>query len=140
MEFGLRYDYDYISAKKYYYTKTWENRGYDNEFQNTIIRETSSGQYLTQQDLSFQNLSSSLGLNFLISESINGILNFGIISRSPSPSELFSDGLHHSLATIEYGDLRIKNETAFKTSVSFEKNNVYFLFINNISHLSLIHN
>ena len=76
LEFGLRYDYDFVSAKKYYYIRTWEKRGYDNEFQNTIIRETSSGQYLTQQDLSFKNLSSSLGLNFLISESINGILNF----------------------------------------------------------------
>ena len=143
LEFGLRYDYDYISAKKYYYIKTWEKRGYNNQFQNTIIKETSSGQYLTQQDLSFQNLSSSLGLNFLISESINGILNFGIISRSPSPSELFSDGLHHGMATIENGDLRIKNETAFKTSVSFEKNNGIFKwningYISNINDYILV--
>ena len=126
LEFGLRYDYDLISAKKYYYIKTWEKRGYDSQFQNTIIRKTSSGQYLTQQDLLFKNLSSSLGLNFSISESIRGILNFGLISRSPSPSELFSDGLHHSLATIEYGDLKIKNENAFKTSVSLEKNQGIF--------------
>ena len=143
LEFGLRYDYDFISAKKYYYIKTWEKRGYNDQFQNTIIRETSSGQYLTQQDLSFKNLSSSLGLNFLISEKINGIMNIGLISRSPSPSELFSDGLHHSLATIEYGDLKIKNETAFKTSLSFEKNKGFFKwningYISNINDYILI--
>ena len=36
-------------------------------------------------------------------------------------AEMFSDGLHHALASIEYGDPFLKHETTQKIFVDFEK-------------------
>ena len=63
--------------------------------------------------------------------------NYALAQRAPNPSELFSDGLHHSAARIELGDLRISNESSHKLSASFENSsenwgytiNPYFNFI-----------
>ena len=47
------------------------------------------------------------------------LLNYGISQRSPNPSELFSDGLHQSVARIELGDLRMKQETSNRFGASY---------------------
>ena len=44
-------------------------------------------------------------------------------TRSPNASELFSDGLHHSLATIGVGRSRMKQEKGLKLLLSLEKKN-----------------
>jgi iron complex outermembrane receptor protein len=49
------------------------------------------------------------------------LLNYSFSNRAPNPSELFSEGLHHSAARIELGDLRIKSESASKLSASIER-------------------
>jgi iron complex outermembrane receptor protein len=41
--------------------------------------------------------------------------------RSPNASELFSDGLHHSLATIEYGSLMLEKEISSKFLLSLSR-------------------
>jgi iron complex outermembrane receptor protein len=46
----------------------------------------------------------------------------------PNPSELFSDGLHHSAARLEYGFLTMKKEIANKFVISLEKKNTNFGF------------
>ena len=48
-------------------------------------------------------------------------VNLGYITRAPNPAELFSDGLHHALATIELGDLRLTQERGLKALISIEK-------------------
>ena len=40
------------------------------------------------------------------------VFNYGLSNRAPNVSELFSDGLHHSAARIELGDLRLKKESS----------------------------
>ena len=61
------------------------------------------------------------GLSTLLSNEIESSLSYILSQRAPNPSELFSDGLHHSLATIEYGDLSLSNETTHKLLMSFTK-------------------
>jgi len=51
-----------------------------------------------------------------------------LASRVPNPSELFSDGLHHSAARIETGLLTINKEIANKFVASLEKSNANFGF------------
>jgi iron complex outermembrane receptor protein len=46
--------------------------------------------------------------------------NLSSASRAPNPSELFSDGLHHSLARIELGELRIDSEQSFKIGADLQ--------------------
>ena len=121
-EIGVRYDYDRLDAQKFYRITDWDRRGYSSEFQNTIISTTSAGNYLTQQLKEYGNLSASLGIKQALAENTFVFMNLGYINRSPNPSELFSDGLHHALATIELGELRLKQERAIKGLFSVEKN------------------
>ena len=120
-EVGLRFDYDHIDAQKYYRIAVWNDRGYDVEYSSTIIRTTSASNYLTRHIKNFGNLSASTGLKQRFGKSTVALFNLGYISRSPNPAELFSDGLHHALATIELGDLRLTQERAMKPLVSLEK-------------------
>lgn len=120
-EIGLRYDYDAYRAQKYYRISDWEARNYDLRFAHTIQSTTRTGQYLTEQNNSYGNLSGSLGIKQFLGKGNFLLLNLGLLSRSPNPSELFSDGLHHALATIELGELSLQQERAFKGIVAFEK-------------------
>ena len=120
-EVGLRFDYDHIDAQKYYRIAVWNDRGYDAEYSSTIIRTTNASNYLTRHIKNFGNLSASTGLKQRLGKSTAALFNLGYITRSPNPAELFSDGLHHALATIELGDLRLTQERAIKTLVSLEK-------------------
>jgi len=101
----------------------WNELGYDDNFKSTILLETSLGNYLTEQIKSFKNLSSTFGMKKKVNNDINAILNLAYTSRSPNAAELFSDGLHHSMATIELGNLRLIPEKAFKLIFSFENKN-----------------
>lgn len=120
-EFGLRYDYDAYMAQKYYRISDWEARGYDLLYAHTIKSTTSTGQYFTEQNNSYGNLSGSFGVKQFLGKENFILFNLGLLSRSPNPSELFSDGLHHALATIELGDLGLKQERALKGIVALEK-------------------
>jgi iron complex outermembrane receptor protein len=117
---GIRYDYSKIDAEKFYQTSRWEERGYDEEFTNFIVEEVGT-QLLTNPVFTFQNFSGTSGINYNKDNSTFLRINYSLSQRAPNPSELFSDGLHHSAARIELGDLRIKSETSHKFSASLEK-------------------
>ena len=127
-ELGVRYDYDYLDAQKYYRIDDWISRGYDAKYQSTIISTTPNSNYLTEQIKKYGNFSGSFGLKQYLGNEIFAFLNLGLITRSPNPSELFSDGLHHALATIERGELSLTQEQAFKRLLSIEKKNGFFKF------------
>ena len=118
---GLRFDFNRIDAKKYYRKSRWEERGYDEDF-NDIIIEDLDTQLLTNPIFNFHNISGTAGLNVEMNNDNLLRFNFAYSQRAPNPSELFSDGLHHSAARIELGDLRIKSEKSAKVSMSLEKN------------------
>ncbi|MDE3740349.1 TonB-dependent receptor [Maribacter polysaccharolyticus] len=125
MDTGLRYDYSKIDAKKYYKISRWEERGYDADFSDIIIRETESSQYLTHPVFDYHNVSATLGVNYSTDNQHSLSFNYALANRAPNPSELFSDGLHHSAARIELGDLRITSETSHKASMSLIKDGVW---------------
>ena len=117
---GFRYDFTRVDAKKFYRTSRWEERGYDVDF-NAIIIEDLGTQLLTNPVLDYHNFSATAGLKYDLSQTDAIRFNYSLSQRAPNPSELFSDGLHHSAARIELGDLRIKSEAASKISLSVEK-------------------
>ena len=47
------------------------------------------------------------------------LFNYSLASRVPNPSELFSEGLHHSAARIELGDLSFKSEIGHKLTFTY---------------------
>ncbi len=117
---GLRYDFTRINAKKFYRTSRWEERGYDVDFDNLVIEDLGT-QLLTNPIFDYHNVSATGGLKYNFSSNDLVRLNYSFSQRAPNPSELFSDGLHHSAARIELGDLRIKSESASKISLSIER-------------------
>ncbi len=116
---GVRYDYINVDAKKYYQTSRWEERGYDVDFGN-IVRQRLDNQLYTTPEFQYNNLSATLGAKYTFSDYLTGRLNLSSASRAPNPAELFSDGLHHSAAVIELGDLRLDKEQSYKASVSLD--------------------
>ncbi|MFQ3296988.1 MAG: iron complex outermembrane receptor protein [Polaribacter sp.] len=127
---GLRYDFSKIDARKRYSTRDWEETyNYDEifpEFETGIVDGT---RILTNPKFTFHNISASIGYSKLFKNDVALLINYGLATRVPNPSELFSDGLHHSAARIETGLLTMNKEIANKFIISLERNNDNFGFI-----------
>lgn len=137
LDFGLRYDFNHIDAKKFYRTSRWEERNYDEDFADIIIDDLGT-QLLTNPVLNYHNVSASFGVSHQFNDKHFLVLNYGLSNRAPNASELFSDGLHHSAARIELGDLRIKQETSNRVSATYQfKDNAFKInvesFLNHIA-------
>lgn len=132
-EAGARFDYNYLNAFKYYKASFWEERGYDIKYPDLVI-DRYNDQILVNPKLHFQNPAISIGLKHKLTDQLNLFLNYGMASRAPNPSELFSEGLHHSASRIEIGDLSFHSERAHKVNVTLQQNTAFFSF--NISPFS----
>jgi iron complex outermembrane receptor protein len=117
LDAGLRYDYSKIDALKFYRKSRWEEREYQQDFADIIIKEFPT-QLLTNPKFDYHNLSYAVGLNYQLSDQTEIRFNYSFVQRAPNPSELFSDGLHHGAARIELGDLRIQQERGHKFGLS----------------------
>jgi len=120
LAFGFRFGHQNNHIKKYYKNKRWREENYEEKLGAFVINEVLS-QKLVEQRLVFNNLSLNTGVKFYITEKLKFSLNLFHTERAPDIAETFSDGLHHSLATIEYGNPFLKSETTQKFVVNFEK-------------------
>ena len=111
---GIRYDFSNIDAEKFYFESRWEQLNYDEIFPQFETNRIENGQIFTTPSFDFHNISATLGATHTFNNNWQLITNFSSASRAPNPSELFSDGLHHSLARIELGELQIDSEQSFK--------------------------
>lgn len=125
LDAGIRYDYNHIDAQKFYRNSTWEDRGYDIEFPEFEVSDARGAQILTNPVFEYHNISASVGLKYEFDQ-YQLRANYALAQRAPNPAELFSDGLHHSAARIETGDLSIEQETSQKVGVSFQKNGKFW--------------
>ncbi|SFU70911.1 iron complex outermembrane recepter protein [Pustulibacterium marinum] len=116
---GIRYDFNHIDAQKYYRKSRWTERGYDEDFEDIIIGDYDT-QWLTNPIFDYHNFSATAGIKSVHNNYIF-TANASMASRAPNAAELFSDGLHHSAATIELGDLRLQQEISKKISLGVEK-------------------
>lgn len=119
-EAGLRYDFTRIDAQKFYRTSRWEERGYDLDFPQFVVEDLGT-QLLTNPVFDYNNLSATVGGRWQVDQQSELRANYALGQRAPNPAELFSDGLHHSAARIELGDLRIDNETSHRVSVAYNR-------------------
>ncbi|WP_299367159.1 TonB-dependent receptor [Winogradskyella sp.] len=127
---GLRYDFSRVDALKFYRLSRWEERGYDEDFRDIIIGSVVAGevvdgidanasQYLTNPIFDFHNISAAVGVKYEFNANHWMTLGYNLASRAPNPSELFSDGVHHSAARYEIGDLRIESEQSHRISTTY---------------------
>jgi len=151
----LRYDFSRIDALKYYKTSAWDDQGYDEDFRDIIIGSVIGGdiildvidpnasEYLTNPIFDFHNISAAIGTKYQFNENHKVSLGYNLASRAPNASELFSDGLHHSAARIETGDIRIDSERSHRVWATYGYTNSklnfqvesYYNLINNFIYL-----
>ena len=117
---GVRLDYQGIKGYKYYGTGFWDQRQYGEDFSDWVVWKEDQ-QLLTRLQLDYTTWSGSLGLHRDAGRGWEQYLNISRASRAPNPAELFSEGLHHSAASIELGDIRFSPEIAHKISVTWTK-------------------
>jgi iron complex outermembrane recepter protein len=91
IEGGVRYDYKWLQIFKYQYVS---NATY--ELINPIH--------------TFENITGNLGFIYIKDSSLNISLNTGTAWRAPSVNELYSNGLHHGAAALEFGDNTLQSE------------------------------
>lgn len=96
LEAGCRYDIKSLQVYKYQY-------------------KGSASYELITPEHNFQNLSGNIGAIVKKDSTHNLSLNFGTAWRSPSINELYSDGLHHGAAAMEYGDNTLKLERTYNS-------------------------
>ena len=142
LEAGGRFDYTYMDVFKFYRTSFWESRNYDELFPEIVVEELSN-QILTNPQLNFYNGSATVGATYSFDDEYKLFFNYSLASRAPNPSELFSEGLHHSASRIELGDLSFDKEIAHKVALTLERGNSTFGFsispyINTISDFIVI--
>lgn len=121
LEAGFRYDFNHMDAKKFYRKSLWEARGYNVLFPEFEVNEAGT-QVLTNPVFNYHNFSGTLGVAYSFWKNFDLLANYSLATRAPNPSELFSEGLHHSAARIEIGDLRLSQEIAHKISFSLSRN------------------
>lgn len=110
-EAGVRFDYNFYDVTKWYDKSDWENL-YANLYPQFYVR-TNANRVLTRPKLDYQNLSMNVGVEYTsASRNFNVKFNYAKASRTPNIAELFSDGLHHSAAIIEIGNMTIENENS----------------------------
>ena len=125
--FGLRYSYLNNQVKKYYHLNRWREENYEERLGAFVIRDDVSKK-LVERRLTFYNFSVSNGVEFKIQPDLKLSFNFFHTQRAPDIAEMFSDGLHHSLASIEYGNPFLKSETTQKYTINFEKESGNFRY------------
>ena len=116
-EVGLRYDYSRYDSYKYYDSDKWK-ASYASIYPNFFVKESGS-RTLTRPVLDYHNMSANIGLDYKPSQKLEFKLNLSRADRTPNPAELFADGLHHSAAIMEEGNLTIKKETVYNINLSF---------------------
>lgn len=115
-EAAVRYDFSRYDAYKYYDADDW-NENYAGIFPEFFVAQNDS-RILTRPILDYHNFSGNVGLDYKPADNFEFKLNLSRADRTPNPAELFSDGLHHSAAIMEQGNLTIKKETVYNVNLS----------------------
>ncbi|MCS6991754.1 MAG: TonB-dependent receptor [Chitinophagales bacterium] len=95
-EAGLRYDYRWLRVKKY------------------------EDGVLIKPQFSYQHLSAHAGMLLRLTRHIDLHVHAGSGWRPPAVNELYSEGLHHGVAALEYGNPALVPEKAFQATVSLD--------------------
>ena len=121
LEGGVRYDYKWMQVFKYKYVG---NAKYE----------------LITPIHKFENITGNLGAIFKKDSTLNISVNFGSAWRAPSVNELYSFGLHHGAAALEYGDDSLQSERAYSGIFTIRYNPSKKLFFEVSPYYNYINN
>ncbi len=105
--------------------KKWKNNTlelgfrYDNIIQDVRRISVDLPRRIINENNNFSNLNGSVSIKHRFNEHFTAIYNVGYITRNPAINELYSNGLHQGVSTIEIGNLELDTEKAVKTTLEF---------------------
>ena len=76
------------------------------------------GNTLVKPDLNFNNVSWNIGSIIKPKNNLNFFINVGSAWRAPAPNELYSNGVHHGVGSIERGDPDLKTEQVYNVTAT----------------------
>lgn len=117
---GVRFEHYNNEVQKYYKLTRWNDQNYEQRLGKYVTRELYN-QRLIRRRMFFNTVSLQGGVLFDVSPTQQIGLNYSMSQRVPDMAELFSDGLHHSLANIEYGNPFLTKETNHKFVLDIAK-------------------
>ncbi|MFN3405007.1 MAG: TonB-dependent receptor [Cytophagaceae bacterium] len=120
LEGGIRYDHKQMKVYRY------------------------QGNIFESPEFNFANFSGLLGGIYQINENLTGKINLGTAFRPVAVNELFSEGLHHGVSAVEYGNRNLTSEYAYNSSLTINYNfskafgeiSVYNNYIDNFIYLA----
>ncbi|MBK8489528.1 MAG: TonB-dependent receptor [Saprospirales bacterium] len=99
----------------------WEiETGIRMDARQLLIKRFDSQDHLLTEKLPFQGLSASIGASLHPNHIWTANVQAGTTFRPPHVSELYSEGLHHAVASIEQGDPTLQSEKALKGVAGLE--------------------
>jgi iron complex outermembrane receptor protein len=104
-----------------YHSKKWDFE-FGNRYNNVIQSVAAISQTLPRKIVRyynvFHNYSSTVGLNYHLTDNWTMVYNLGFVTRNPAINELYSNGLHQGVSGIEVGNPNLISEKAIKTTLS----------------------
>ncbi len=73
---------------------------------------------LVKPQLHFNNVSWNVGSIIKPKQNLNVFVNVGSAWRSPAPNELYSNGIHHGVGSIERGDAQLQTEQVYNVTIT----------------------
>ena len=115
-------------SEKYLKEKWGVEIGVRYDIQHLSIFTFDENRQLTKPEFDFNYLALTSGFHYLLNPNLTFSLHHGFGQRPPHVSELFSQGLHHGTASIEYGLLRPDGmliDNLEQVSIENEKSNKF---------------
>ncbi|MEM6829693.1 MAG: TonB-dependent receptor [Bacteroidota bacterium] len=97
-----------------YITNNWEFEiGARYEYQHILVKTFENGN-LIKPVHNFHQFAANLGFVYHVNDGLDFRTNFSTGIRPPAVNELYSQGLHHGTAALEFGDRNLNGEQSYK--------------------------
>lgn len=117
---------------------------YDIKYQDAATISSGFPREIIHYKRTFHNFSGLLGYSVATQNNNSFSFNLGYIKRNPAINELYSAGLHQGVSGIEEGNINLKSEHSFKSSIGYSflssstftlESLIYLHYINNYIYL-----
>lgn len=108
-----------FALQHFYLRKAIIEAGVRYDSKNIRTYELDNNGAVVSRYRNFASPSATVGSSFTISKYCNANINAGLAWRAPAINELYSEGLHHGVAAMEFGNTNLKAETAYNLSTVF---------------------
>ena len=113
-----------------YHTEKWCYKlGMRYDVNNTQV--FSNNESINRNNYNFHDFSGGLGIEYIKSNNVSITANASTLWRAPAVTELFSRGLHHGAAALEFGDQNLQRERIYNLTfgINYKRDQKFDLMV-----------